>query len=110
MAQNGNTEINTVWERIPITTDETSSIYEVGYANKLEYHIRVHTAGSGGTITMEHSAIKEPNSFAPVGTARNLNSATNYTEGLDHFLPYVRFKTSSAAGSPNISVFLVVRA
>ena len=87
-------EVHTVWERINVSSSETSGIYEVGTSEKLEYHIRVHSAGSGGTITLEHSALKEPGSFAPVGTARNLNSAQNYTEGFDHFLPYVRFNMS----------------
>ena len=102
----------TLWLRAMLASGDSTQVVQVPDAQKLENHIHVSIpAGTTGSLVMEHTANpNEPGGWAPVGTSRSLTSATNYTEGFDHFLPYVRFTASNITGTaPTVSVYLVVR-
>jgi hypothetical protein len=107
-----NSTVYTLWQGNLINSGDSTRVVQVPNAQKLEYHIHVRiAAGTSGTLTMEQTGSPdEPGGWAPMGTARSLTSATNYTEGFDHFLPYVRFTASNVVGTtPVVTVFLIVR-
>ena len=98
-------------DRHVVTNNQITAPVDVGAYGVLQVQIRVHEAGSGGTVYLMHASVNEPLAFAQLGNSVNLNSANENGDFQTHtnFLRYVRCKAASVTGANIASADIIAK-
>ena len=84
--------------------------WDAGQYNKLQVNFSVLTAGSAGTLKLQHAAVNEDKAYEDLsGASVNLNSAGNSFVTVSDFLRFVRWSSASAAGSPVALIDIIAK-
>jgi hypothetical protein len=94
------------------TTPDINESFDAGGFRELTCQIRVTTAGSAGTIKLQHSATNDDAAFTDITgfSAVSLTATTNNVQSITGFLRWIRYVTGTApTGNPVVIIDLVAK-
>ena len=75
--------------------------WDAGAYNKLQMDLRVATAGSAGTLKLQHAPVNEDKAYEDLsGASVNLNATGSTFVTVSDFWRFVRWSYSGATGNP----------
>lgn len=97
-------------EKREVFIGEAGSPIDLGAYKSVVAQIRVLSAGSGGTLCLQHAAKAEGSAFKNLGDPANLNGTTNDVQAHTDFLRWVRFLADdNVAGNPIACIDIVAK-
>jgi len=94
------------------TTPDTSEAFDAGGYRVLCIQTRVLSAGSAGTLKLQHAAVNEDSAYKDLTTftAVNLNATANDFQEVTSFLRFIRWVTGTApTGNPSAVIDVVAK-
>jgi hypothetical protein len=94
------------------TTPDTDESFDAGGFREIVCQIRVTTAGSAGTIKLQHAATNDDAAFTDITgfSAVSLTATTNNVQAITGFLRWIRYTTGTVpTGGPVVIIDLVAK-
>ena len=93
-----------------VFASEAGTPLDLGGHKTIEAQIQCHSAGAGGFVYLQHSAVNENSAFTLLGTKLLVDGIGNNVQAHAYFLRYVRVYADAAiAGNPIVSVEIVAK-
>ena len=100
----------TLVQRREVGVGEAGESIDLGAYCSVGGQMIVHVAGSGGSITLEHSATSRDSGFTTLGSTLTLTTTANNVQHHTNFLRYVRWLADdSVAGNPIVSIHIIAK-
>jgi hypothetical protein len=87
------------------------TVFDAGEFTELNIAVRVISAGSAGTIFLQHAPVRASSAFSNLaGTSVALDAAGPDFVQITSFSRYIRWRATSVGGSPVVLIDLIAKA